>query len=95
MKDVKIGTIQPIREPRATQKQTRKGPASGVSFQQELARISADTGKSAPAAAPGDTKAILDGAAAHAKHMDTMRRVEQQLREQYQNVTRKPTSGQE
>lgn len=95
MKDMKIGTIRPIAEPRASEKQTRKGPLSGVSFQQELARISEATGKSAPTAASGDTKAILDGAAAHAKHLDTMRRVEQQLREQYQNVTRKPTDSQE
>lgn len=92
MTDNKIGTnIRPVAEPRVADKTPRKAPAQGIDFSTTLKQVLNETGPAGAAASkPTDTQAILDGAAAHAKHMDTMRRVEQALREEFANITQKP-----
>ena len=97
MKDIKIGNVRPIAEPRAPEKSTRKAPVQGPSFSKTLERAVTEMNEvsrqSGPAAASSDTKAIQAGIAAANKHFDTLKRVELQLREHYQNITRKPSQG--
>jgi flagellar hook-basal body complex protein FliE len=95
MKDIKIGNVRPIAEPRAPEKSGRKEPVSGQSFSQTLERavtqMNEVTRQSATPAAGADATAIQAEYSAAKQQFDTLMRVEQQLRQLHQNITRKPT----
>ena len=95
MKDIKIGTLRPIAEPRTPDKAGRKEPVSGQSFSQTLERAVTQMNEvarqSATPTAGGDATSIQADYSAAKKQFDTLMRVEQQLRQLHQNITRKPT----
>jgi hypothetical protein len=94
MKDIHIGNIRPIAEPRSTQKPAQKEPVAGQSFSQTLEKavtqMNEVSSRSAPAGG-GDASSIQAEYSAAKQQFDTLMRVEQQLRELHQNITRKPT----
>jgi hypothetical protein len=100
MTDNKIGpTLRPIAEPRTPERPARKEPVGGASFQQQLEQAStqlAEVGQQADsAAARTDAKSIQDGLVRASEQFNKMQQLEQLLRQQYQNVTRKPTQDEE
>jgi flagellar hook-basal body complex protein FliE len=95
MTDNKIGTIRPVAEPRAPEKAQRKEPVRGTSFEQQLEQANSqltEVGQQAEkVAAQSDAKSIQDGLVRANEQFNKMQQLEQLLRQQYQNVTRKPT----
>jgi len=95
MKDVKIGNVRPIAEPRSTEKPARKGPVTGQSFSQTLEKavtqMNEVTRDHAATPAGADTSSIQAEYSAAKRQFDTLMRVEQQLRQLHQNITRKAT----
>lgn len=95
MKDVNVGNIRPIAEPRAGEKPARKAPVSGQSFSQTLehavTQMNEVTRQSAATPSKGDASSIQADYSVAKQQFDTLMRVEQQLRQLHQNITGKPT----
>jgi len=95
VKDIKLGNVRPIAEPRTPDKAGRKQPVSGQSFSQTLEKavtqMNEVSRQSTTPAAGGDATSIQAEVSAAKKQFDTLMRVEQQLRQLHQNITRKPT----
>jgi hypothetical protein len=97
MTDTKIGpTVRPVAEPRPAEKPARKEPVAGQSFSQTLEKavtqmneVTRERAAAAPASA--DSSSIQAEYTAAKRQFDTLMRVEQQLRQLHQNVTRKAT----
>ena len=95
VKDIKLANVRPIAEPRPAEKPGQKEPVSGQSFSQTLEKAVTQMNEvarqSTTPAAGGDASSIQAEYSAAKKQFDTMMRVEQQLRQLHQNITRKPT----
>ena len=95
MKDIKIGTIRPLAEPRSSDKPARKDQVGGPDFSRALERAVTQMNEiarqSAVAPTGGDASAIQQQYSAAKQQFDTLMRLEQQLRQLHQNLTGKPT----
>jgi len=95
MKDINIGTIRPLAEPRSGEKPARKEQVGGQNFSQTLEKAVMQANEIARQSAVGPTGADATGIqkdySAAKQQFDTLMRVEQQLRQLHRTITAKPT----
>jgi flagellar hook-basal body complex protein FliE len=90
MKDLKIGTVNPVAEPRTTQKPGRKEPASGANFnktlEDALAHLNEATKTSGASAGKMDTSSIKAEITTHQVKFDEVMKAQQMISKLYHNI---------